>query len=44
MTNKPFKFEWEYADFGVRSTIRYNGEPYIELVKYYNEESGKTDP
>lgn len=40
MGNKPFRFEWEYADFGVRSTTRYDGTPYIELVKYYDSGTG----
>ena len=41
MGNKPFRFEWEYADFGVRSTTSFDMEPYIELVKYYKEKSGR---
>lgn len=36
-TNKPFKFEWEYDDFGVRTAYRVNGTPYVELVKWYDE-------
>ena len=40
-TNKPFKFEWEYDDFCVRTAHRADGSPYVELVKYYDGSSGR---
>lgn len=40
-TNKPFKFEWEYEDFGVVTSHRATGEPFIELIHYYESQSGR---
>lgn len=40
-TNKPFKFEWEYDDFCVRTSHRVNGTPYVELLKYCDDSNGK---
>ena len=38
--NKPFDFHWAYDDFEVRSTRNARGEPYTELVKWYDDQSG----
>lgn len=35
-----FKVNWEKGDFAVRTTDN-NGKPYVELVKYENDKSGR---
>ena len=38
---KPFRFEWDYEEFGVRTTTSLGGRPYVELVKWYESENGR---
>ena len=35
-----FKINWEKGDFAIR-TIDNNGKPYVELVKYENDHTGR---
>lgn len=39
-TNNPFKFEWAHGDFGVRTTHNASGQPYVELVHWYDNNYG----
>lgn len=41
MSSKPFKFEWEYKDYAVRTTHDYNGEPYVEIVRWATDRNGR---
>mgnify|MGYP003290939000 CR=1 FL=1 len=40
-TNKPFRFEWDYEEFSVRTTTSLTGSPYVELVKWYETKEGR---
>ena len=35
-----FKVNWEKGDFAIR-TMDNNGKPYVELVKYENDDTGR---
>lgn len=41
MVNVDFEFNWKYKDFEIRSQRRYNNNPYIELVKWTNDNKDK---
>ena len=39
MSKIPFDFHWKHGEFEVRTTTRINGDPYVELVKWYESKS-----
>ena len=41
MASKPFKFEWEYKDYAVRTTHGFDGGPYVELVHWETDGHGR---
>jgi hypothetical protein len=38
---KPFRFEWDYEEFSVRTTTSLDGRPYVELVKWCEGENDR---
>ena len=41
MSDTSFDFHWRHGEFEVRTTKNVRGEPYIELVKWYESKDGR---